>query len=59
MKTITGGKVEEFEQGERCTSYFVNLERQKKINKLMTTLITNNETVIDKQEDSFKRDFYF
>ena len=25
-------KVQEIEQGERCTSYFVNLEKQLKIN---------------------------
>ena len=28
-------KVEEIEQGERCTSYFVNLEKQKAKNKFM------------------------
>ena len=44
-------KVEEIEQGERCTSYFVKLERQKAKHKMMTTLITDNETLINKQDD--------
>ena len=47
-------KVEEVEQGERCTSYFVNLERQKAKNKLMKTLITDDETIIDKPDDILK-----
>ena len=44
-------KVEEIEQGERCTLYFVKLERQKAKHKMMTTLITDNETVITKHDD--------
>ena len=47
-------KVEEIEQGERCTSYFVNLERQKAKHQMMTSLITDNETVIDKQDAILK-----
>ena len=43
--------VDEIEQGERCTSYFVKLERQKAKHKMMTTLITDNETIINKQDD--------
>ena len=48
-------KVEEIEQGERCTSYFVNLERQKGKQKLMKTLITDDGTVIDKPDDILKQ----
>ena len=44
-------KVDEIEQGEICTSNFVKLERQKAKHKMMTTLITNNETVINKHDD--------
>ena len=44
-------KVDEIEQGERYTSYFVKLERQKAKHKMMTTLIKHNETVINKQDD--------
>ena len=47
-------KVEEIEQGERCTSYFVNLERQKGKQKLMKTLTTDDGTVIDKPDDILK-----
>ena len=46
--------MEEIEQGERCTSYFVNLERQKGKQKLMKTLITDDGTVIDKPDDILK-----
>ena len=44
-------KVDEIEQGERCTSYFVKLERQKAKHKMITTLITDNKTVITKHDD--------
>ena len=44
-------KLDEIEQGERCTSYFVKLERQKAKHKMITTLITDNETVITKHDD--------
>ena len=44
-------KLDEIEQGERCTSYFVKLERQKAKHKMITTLITDNETVITKYDD--------
>ena len=46
--------MEEIEQGERCTSYFVNLERQKGKQKLMKTLTTDDGTVIDKPDDILK-----
>ena len=40
-----------YEQGERCTSYFVNLQKQKSKHKMMTTLATDDGTTINKHGD--------
>ena len=47
-------KVQEIEQGERCTSFFVKLEKQKANNKLMQTLLTDDGHLVDTQEEILK-----
>ena len=47
-------KVQEIEQGERCTSFFVNLEKQKANKKLMQTLLTDDGHLVDTQEEILK-----
>ena len=49
-----GLKVQDIEQGERCTSFFVNLEKQKANNKLMQTLLTDDGHLVDIQEEILK-----
>ena len=47
-------KVQEIEQGERCTSYFVNLEKQKASNKMMQSLLTEDGRLVNTQEEILK-----
>ena len=47
-------KVQEIEQGERCTSYFVNLEKQRYNNKIMHTLLTEDGILVETQDDILK-----
>ena len=42
-------KVQEIEQGERCTSYFVNLEKQRANNNQMNSLLTEDGTLVETQ----------
>ena len=48
-------KVQEIEQGERCTSYFVNLEKQKASNKIMQSLLSEDGRLVNTQEEILKR----
>ena len=47
-------KVQEIEQGERCTSYFVNLEKQRANNKQMNSLLTEDGTLVETQDEILK-----
>ena len=47
-------KVQEIEQGERCTSYFVNLERQRANNKKMNSLLTEDGPLVETQDEILK-----
>ena len=47
-------KVQEIEQGERCTSYFVNLEKQRANNKIMISLLTEDGTLVETQDEILK-----
>ena len=47
-------KVQEIEQGERCTSYFVNLEKQKASNKIMQSLLSEDGRLVNTQEEILK-----
>ena len=47
-------KVQEIEQGERCTSYFVNLEKQRANNKIMNCLLTEDGTLVETQDEILK-----
>ena len=47
-------KVQEIEQGERCTSYFVNLEKQRYNNKIMHTLLTEDGKLVETQDKILK-----
>ena len=46
--------VQEIEQGERCTSYFVNLEKQRANNKQMNSLLTEDGTLVETQDGILK-----
>ena len=52
-------KVQEIEQGERCTSYFVNLEKQKASNKIMQSLLTEDGRLVNTQEEILKETTHF
>ena len=52
-------KVQEIEQGERCTSYFVNLERQRANNKLINSLLTEDGTLVETQDEILKETINF
>ena len=58
LKELNGAriraKVQEIKQGERCTSFFVNLEKQKANNKIMQTLLTDDGHLVDTQEEILK-----
>ena len=47
-------KVQEIEHGERCTSYFVNLEKQRANNKQMNSLLTEDGTLVETQDEILK-----
>ena len=47
-------KVQEIEQGERYTSYFVNLEKQRANNKIMISLSTEDGTLVETQDEILK-----
>ena len=47
-------KVQETEQGERCTSYFVNLEKQRANNKIMNSLLTEDGNLVETQDEILK-----
>ena len=40
-------RVQEIEQGERCMSYFVNLEKQRANNNIMNSLLTEEGTLVE------------
>ena len=46
--------VQEIEQGERCTSYFVNLEKQRANNKQMNSLLKEDGTLVETQDEILK-----
>ena len=47
-------KVQEIEQGERCTSYFVNLEKHRANNNIMISLLTEDGTLVETQDEILK-----
>ena len=53
-------KVQEIEQGERCTSYFVNIEKQRANNKQMNSLLTEDGTLVEilKETTNFYKRLY-
>ena len=52
-------KVQEIEQGERSTSYFVNLEKQRYNNKIMHTLLTEDGKLVETQDEILKETTIF
>ena len=52
-------KVQEIEQGERWTSYFVNLEKQRYNNKSMHTLLTEDGKLVETQDEILKETTHF
>ena len=53
--TIAGvmarAKAQWYEEGEKSSKYFLNLEKRNAENSLITRLVDKNETIIEKQED--------
>ena len=49
-----GLQFRKIEQGERCTSYFVNLERQRANNKKINSLLTEDGTLVETQDEILK-----